>query len=206
MLHGLWMNRLVMQFLSSHLERAGYVPHILSYRSMQGTLSEHRRRLAECVAGLAEPRVHLVGHSMGGVIALDFLRQVDGDALLGPRIGRTLLLGSPVVDCGAARDFGESAGGRMMLGESVTVWREAFPFRIPAGREVGAIAGTQQLGLAQLFVNIPGDNDGVVSVEETRLPGLADHLVMPVSHSGMLFSGEVADQCASFLRDGRFVR
>ena len=71
---------------------------------------------------------------------------------------------------------------------------------------MGAIAGTQQLGLAQLFVNIPGDNDGVVSVEETRLPGLADHLVMPVSHSGMLFSGAVADQCASFLRDGRFVR
>ena len=108
LLHGLWMNRLVMQFLSSHLEQAGYVPHMLSYRSMQGTLSEHRRRLAECVAGLAEPCVHLVGHSMGGVIALDFLRQVDGDALLGPRIGRTLLLGSPVVDCGAARDFGGS--------------------------------------------------------------------------------------------------
>lgn len=208
LLHGLWMNRLVMQYLGTSLARAGFSTHTLAYRSMQGTLSEHRALLAQSLADLPEPRVHLVGHSMGGVIAMDFLGHLgrSGKEGAGQRMGRTLLLGSPVVDCGAARDFGESAGGRLMLGESVTVWREAFPLKVPPDREVGAIAGTKRLGLAQLFVDIPGDNDGVVSVAETRLAGLADHIVLPVSHTGMLFSSAVADQCAAFLKDGRFAR
>lgn len=208
LLHGLWMNRLVMQYLSTSLQRAGFSTHTLAYRSMHGTLSEHRERLAHSLAELPEERVHLVGHSMGGVIAMDFLGHLErtGNEGVGQRMGRTLLLGSPVVDCGAAREFGESAGGRLMLGESMTVWREAFPLSVPPGREVAAIAGTEQLGLAQLFVNIPGDNDGVVSIAETRLAGLADHIVLPVSHTGMLFSSAVADQCAAFLKNGRFAR
>jgi len=208
LLHGLWMNRLVMQYLSTALTRAGFSTHVLAYRSMQGTLSEHRARVAGSIAALSETRIHLLGHSMGGVIAMDFLSHIDlaGIEEAAPRIGRTLLLGSPVVDCGAARDFGESAGGRLLLGESMTVWREAFPLRVPPGREVGAIAGTECLGLAPLFVDIPDDNDGVVTIRETRLDGLADHIVLPVSHTGMLFSSVVADQCAAFLKNGRFVR
>lgn len=208
LLHGLWMNRLVMQYLSAALTRAGFSAHVLAYRSMHGTLAEHRARVAGSIAALTESRIHLLGHSMGGVIAMDFLGHLDqaGNDGVGQRIGRTLLLGSPVVDCGAARDFGESAGGRLLLGESMTVWREAFPLRVPPGREVGAIAGTEQLGLAQLFVDISGDNDGVVAIRETRLAGLADHIVLPVSHTGMLFSSAVADQCATFLKDGRFAR
>ena len=55
-------------------------------------------------------------------------------------------------------------------------------------------------------MSLPGDNDGVVTIEETRIPGLADHIVLPVSHSGMLFSGDVADQTANFLRQGKFAR
>ena len=47
LLHGLWMNRLVMQFLSTALERAGFSTHTLAYRSVQGALSEHRSRLAQ---------------------------------------------------------------------------------------------------------------------------------------------------------------
>jgi hypothetical protein len=60
--------------------------------------------------------------------------------------------------------------------------------------------------LGQFFVSLDGPNDGVARVEETRLPGMADHLVLPVSHTGMLFSAEVARQSAAFLRHGRFAR
>ena len=48
-------------------------------------------------------------------------------------------------------------------------------------------------------------HDGTVAVEETRLPGIADHRTITTSHSGLLFSSEVADLTASFLRGGRFV-
>jgi len=55
-------------------------------------------------------------------------------------------------------------------------------------------------------MDVPEPSDGVVTVDETRLPGLSDHLVLPVSHSGMLISREVALQTAAFLRYGRFER
>ena len=61
-------------------------------------------------------------------------------------------------------------------------------------------------GLGPLFVSLPGENDGVVTVEETRIEGLRDHLVLPVSHTGMLMSEPVAAQTATFLESGGFRR
>ena len=55
-----------------------------------------------------------------------------------------------------------------------------------------------------LFADLGGPSDGTIAVSETRLPGLADHLVLPVTHTGMLFSGEVAAATSTFLQTGRF--
>jgi pimeloyl-ACP methyl ester carboxylesterase len=215
MLHGLWMNRLVMHPLQAALEEQGFHAVPVSYRSTRGTLDEHCERITEALQGLqgpqAEaPRVHLLGHSMGGVIALNFLmRRAMARApasRVPPGISRTLLLGAPVASCAAARDFARHAAGRLFMGSSVALWEGAPEPCIPAGCEVGAIAGCERFGLAPLFVSLEGPSDGAVREEETRLPGLADHLVLPVSHTGMLFSGEVARQSAAFLRTGRFSR
>jgi hypothetical protein len=86
------------------------------------------------------------------------------------------------------------------------MWRSTFPERIDDGLEVGAIAGSEPFGLGPLFVSLPPPSDGVVTVEETRIPGLRDHIVLPVSHTGMLLSDAVAHQLTAFLRDGRFER
>jgi len=51
---------------------------------------------------------------------------------------------------------------------------------------------------------LDGESDGTVGLAETRLPGLADHCVVPVSHSGLVLSPEVATLTADFLRQGRF--
>jgi len=49
-------------------------------------------------------------------------------------------------------------------------------------------------------------HDGTVAVWETRIPGLTEHLVVPVSHTGLVFSQVVADHTANFLENGRFER
>ena len=84
------------------------------------------------------------------------------------------------------------------------MWNAAPILAVPSGCQVGVIAGMRQVGLGRMVVQLEGANDGVVRVEETRLPGLADHRVLPVSHSGMLLSRQVARQCALFLRHGKF--
>jgi hypothetical protein len=121
-------------------------------------------------------------------------------------LGRTVLLGAPVSGCDAAQGLSCLPGGRMLLGRTLALWPTLPLPDIPPGCEVGAIAGTRRLGLAMMLVSIAGENDGVVRVAETWLPGLADHITLPVSHSGMLLSSEVARQCVAFLHQGEFAR
>ena len=62
------------------------------------------------------------------------------------------------------------------------------------------------LGFGRLFASFKEDNDGTIAVSETRIDGATDHLVMPVSHKGLLVSSDVADQIGSFLKRGEFLR
>ena len=67
------------------------------------------------------------------------------------------------------------------------------------------IAGNSGRGLGRFFGRLSGANDGTVAITETLLPGMADHIVLPTSHSGMLLSPAVSRQVIAFLRAGRFV-
>ena len=71
---------------------------------------------------------------------------------------------------------------------------------------MGVIAGSMRLGLGQLFAKINTDHDGTVAVGETHLPGAKDHIVLNISHTGMLFSADVAEQAGHFIHQGRFRR
>jgi pimeloyl-ACP methyl ester carboxylesterase len=201
LIHGLWMNGLAMFYLEHALKREGFLCDSLSYHSMLGTLSEHVDALAGRIAAIDADTVHLVGHSLGGIVALGYLQGARDR-----RIGRCVLLGSPVGGSQIARTLAQQRGGGLLLGRSVDVWQSDVPHRIGDGLCVGAIAGSEPFGLASMFMDLPAPSDGVVTIDETRLPGLADHLVLPVSHSGMLISSQVADQVAAFLRRGLFER
>jgi len=70
--------------------------------------------------------------------------------------------------------------------------------------EVGSIAGSRSFGAGRLLGGLPDPNDGVVTVEETKIPGLHDQMIINVSHSGMLISVSVAKQVCMFLQNGNF--
>jgi pimeloyl-ACP methyl ester carboxylesterase len=201
LLHGLWMNSFAMLYLSRALDDAGFATDALNYHSMRGTLSENVAALAGRVAETAADVVHLVAHSLGGIVALNYL-----EGAYDRRIGRVVLLGAPVGGSRAARAFADWPGGEWMLGRSIDIWLSDHRPQLDATMCVGAIAGSNPFGLGSVFMDLPGPSDGLVMVEETRLPGMSDHLVLPVSHSGMLMSHEVARQSAVFLRNGRFER
>lgn len=200
-IHGLWMNRLSMGYLALALKRSGFSPACLGFRSTRGSLAEHAAALSEGVAKMPGEVVHLVGHSMGGLVALQYLRGSRD-----PRIGRIVMLGTPVAGCSAARDLARWTVGRLLLGRSIEVWQSEFTVALVPTDCVGVIAGCKALGLGSALMRVPRPCDGVVSVAETRAPGLADHLVLPVSHTGMLISRDVALQTSAFLRNGRFRR
>lgn len=210
LLHGLWMNRYAMHALGHRLGEAGFDATAITYHSMRDTVDDHvaavEHKLAAMRSGPQAPgRIHIVGHSMGGVVALKVLERLR-DAAIAARLGRVVLLGSPVAGCESGAAATRMLAVRWLLGRSADLWQSGYRLHIPAGCTVGSIAGTRPLGLAMALVALSGANDGVVKVDETRLPGLADHLVLPVSHTGMLISRSVARQCTNFLRDGHFSR
>jgi pimeloyl-ACP methyl ester carboxylesterase len=200
LVHGLWVHGIVMELMRRRVAHCGYRALAYSYPSMRLTLAENAERLARFSRGIAAPRLHFVGHSLGGLIVLRMLERTPG---LAP--GRAVLLGSPVAGSLAARRLARLPGGRAALGRSAPEWREAARPDFAAGREIGVIAGRTPVGIGRLVApDLPAPSDGVVSVAETRLPLMRDHLVLGVNHFGMLISRAVVRQVCAFLREGAF--
>ena len=199
--HGLWMTGAESRWLRRRLEtQFGLETETFGYRTISEPLEQVLERLAEAMARRPASTVHLIGHSLGGVVGYRlFGRYRD----LPP--GRAVFLGSPLRGSQAARGLERfSIGQRMIGGLAVAELLGQPERRWAASRELGLIAGTRPVGLGRLFAGFNEPNDGTVAVRETRLEGATDHLVLPVSHLGMLMSARVAEGCGRFRRLGRF--
>jgi pimeloyl-ACP methyl ester carboxylesterase len=199
LLHGLWMRGFALGLLHRRLMAEGFRVHRFDYMSVAATQEHILQRLHARMAECAPDPVHLVGHSLGGLLAL---RACLGADVLPP--GRIVCLGSPLKGSVTARRFAElGRGGEVLLGHNRELLEHGFE-RWEGVRELGVIAGRMPLGLGAMLAQVEGEHDGTVAVAETRLPGLADHCVVETSHTGLLFSPEVARLVAGFLREGRF--
>ena len=196
LLHGLWMPGASMHWFASKLSAAGYTPEIFSYHSVTDAPDTAVARLVE---RLQESGAHIVAHSLGGLIALQALCQSPQTP-----VRRVVCLGSPLRGSGAASGMLRWAGAAAMFGHSATLLRQGVQCW-EGQAEVGVIAGRVPHGLGALFAGFAGEHDGTVAIEETRLPGLTDHVVVDASHSGLLFSAEAAGQAVAFLNNGRFL-
>lgn len=198
-LHGLWMRAPAMQPLARRLRADGFAPSTFDYAS-RGVDPEHScQRLADRIATFDGEPVHLVGHSLGGLIAVETLARHAGLP-----VGRVVCLGSPLNGASAAVGLARHRGSRWFLGRSAPLLqRGAGLDRV--GVPVGMVAGTQGVGLGRMFARFEGPHDGTVALDETRADGLADHVTLATSHSGLLFSKRAAVLAGRFLRDGRFV-
>jgi len=196
-----------MYLIKRRLEKEyGFRAHLFSYRSVHGTLDTNADALADFIAELDVEGVHVIGHSLGGVLALRWLAN-SPQAIP----GRVVCMGSPLTGSRAATFLSEQEWAEEIVGRSlpcgvIHAAANEWASHVCEEREIGVIAGNVPFGLGRFFARFDEDNDGTVAVSETRLDGARDHLVMAVSHKGLLVSPDVVDQAAAFLKRGEFLR
>lgn len=202
LLPGLWMPAWAMIPLQRRLAYCGFRTLRVGYASASAGLRQNAECVAEAVRRLGAARVHLVGHSLGGVVALHAALRFGLS-----NVQRIVMIGSPYGDSHAARKLARSAFGRWMMGPCVPEWLACDKDPIPPTVEVAVIAGSVAFGLGVLIArDLPRPNDGLISVGETQVAGMKASTIIPVSHSYMLLSTAVARLSCRFLRTGTFER
>ena len=201
--HGLWMTGLEGALLRWRLAKElDAATPMFAYRSVSAGIAANASSLARLLSDLDTDNLHLVGHSLGGLVICRMFEEVS-ELVLPP--GRVVLLGSPVAGSRAAHNLATWKVGGFIMGRSV---REELlsqrDRKWSTDRDLGVIAGTMNVGLGRIVNTYHGCSDGTIYVDETRIPGMKEHLVMHVSHSGLPFSAAVAAQTAAFLRSGYF--
>ena len=211
LLHGLARTAASMARLEEALTDAGFAVANIDYPSRKHAIEQlaplaMEKGIAACRSQRAET-VHVVTHSLGGILVRYYLAEHDLAEHHLPKLGRVVMLGPPnrgsqVVDKLAwVPGFGlwnGPAGFQLGTGE------DSLPRQLgPARFAVGVIAGTRSLN--PVFSRLlPGPDDGKVALESTKLEGMQDFLALPHTHTFMMRSAEVIRQTIFFLNNGRF--
>ncbi|WML92452.1 alpha/beta hydrolase [Thiothrix lacustris] len=197
-MHGIWMRPWVLGRLAGRLRALGYVVIVPAYASVRLTPAANAERLYPLLQTVQTDTLHLVAHSLGGLVALHLLEKHPD---LPP--GRLVTLGTPAQGSKIARTIkpipvlGKVFGNSMLEGLS----GNGVPHRI--GREWGAVIGTLPFGLGFPFLR--GEtSDGAVLVSEARHPAQTARIEQRVSHTGMLFSPLTFTYIQHFLQSGQF--
>jgi pimeloyl-ACP methyl ester carboxylesterase len=208
LLHGISRTALSFRKMQLALERAGFATLNLDYESRRKPLeglAEDIHPAIQRFADRTEGAIHFVCHSMGGLLARVYIARHRPE-----RLGRVVMLGTPnsgseIADrlkhFGAYRAFFGPAGQQLgtKRDDAITA---LFP---PLDYPVGIIAGNRSIDpLAGKM--LPKPHDGRVSVKNTAIDGMADHIVVDASHPWLVRNSVAVAQTIAFLQDGMFVK
>ncbi len=207
LLHGLCRTARSMTKMASALESAGYGVLNVDYPSRASTIQE----LAETVItdALAGPaiskatKIHFVTHSLGGILVRHYLKSKTLEHL-----GRVVMLappnrGSEVV--GTLGDFALFEKTHGPSGKQLGTAADSIPNQLgPVNFEVGIIAGDRSINWINSFLMIDGPDDGKVSVERTKVAGMADHMVIHATHPFLMRNKQAIRKTIQFLGTGSF--
>ena len=175
-----------------------------SRRQEIGALAADLQEFLEVCCLQQETQLHFVTHSLGGIL----VRALIAEKRPG-NLGRVVMLSPPNKGSEAADFIKKYSLFKDILGPAALqlgTGPDSIPNRLgPADFELGIITGDRTIDPVSSWI-IPGEDDGKVAIERTKLEGMADFLVMPVSHAFIMEEPEVVDQVIHFLQQGRFSR
>jgi pimeloyl-ACP methyl ester carboxylesterase len=189
--------------LANTLEDTDYRVARVGYRSLQDTpeqiLEDLEKQIDACCIGRSQ-KLHFVGHSLGGLLIRAYLMNHDI-----ANLGRVVLIGTPNTGMEIVDNL-RHEWWFVVLGPTAQVLGtdgDSFPKSIgPPDYPVGVIAGISTIMPNEDLLR--GDDDGLVSVESTKIEGMEDFVVVERRHSALRYDKDVAHYVVSFLKTGRF--
>jgi triacylglycerol esterase/lipase EstA (alpha/beta hydrolase family) len=202
LLHGIGKGRTDMLALQSMLSRQGYDTVNWRYPSTKLSLDEIADMLNAEVQKYGDRRVSFVTHSMGGIVVRTYLNKYKP-----AHMGRFVMIAPPNQGAYLADLLGNWLPYKLILGPAGQQLRQGESGKCACagvpGCEFGIIAGGtgKKSGMNPL---VPGDNDGTVSVESTKLDGARDFLLLPYAHPLIQLMPRTGRNVISFLKNGTF--
>ncbi len=205
LLHGLARSHRSMTPLEESLAAEGY--HVINseYNSLEAPIETLAPRAIDSAIDQCPPKsntIHFVTHSLGGILVRQYLQQQPTTP-----IGRVVMLGPPNQGSELVDRFVTVPGFNKLngfAGKQLGTGDNSKPNTLnKANFELGIIAGSKSINPILSLV-LPGDDDGKVSVESTKLNGMKAHITLPTTHTFMMRNSVVIAQVSHFLKHGKF--
>ncbi len=207
LLHGLAKSDRSMKKVERNLLEEGYFVLNVSYPSREKNIEELANiaispAIDKCTRQ-ASTAINFVTHSLGGIL----VRQYLNDHKL-PKLGRVVMLAPPNGGSELVDKFKEIPGFKQVGGPAsvqLGTGSESPPRKLgPVDFELGVIAGDRTFNPILSTFFLPNRDDGKVTVENAKVEGMLDFIVMPTSHVFIMKNKEVISQIVAFLKNGKF--